>query len=694
MPIRAFVFALLLVSTGAILTVAMALGLSGFDGSSDAMPQALVTAGERTLITPADLIEEPDVLPERVAQIAFFSRQSDLALAMQAPGAQVETRDATGTVRLSDVRERTLGDLPFVFWFQVLIGVVSVLIGAWVVGLRPADWGARLFALLGLFLPAFAMPAAIYSTRPLAMDGALFETLSILNHFGACAFGAALVCLFLVYPRQLVPPPVFAAVFALTGILFVLDVLHILPVTIHHATVAMQMLAAIVAAMIQWWLSRRRPVDRAGLRWFLTTTLVGAGLFIALRAMPPVLGMGDSFVISQGYAFGLFLTVHLGLAAGLARYRLFELNAFAYRVWFWFAGILLVVAIDLGLVVWLNTQAWTSLPVAIVVAGLLYFPLRQHVLERIFTPKRAAFTRSSEIVDLVFTREAERRDEKWDTLLASLFDPLESERDTTSPVTAPRASSDGSTLLVPSFAGLDARRLRLADRGRRLFGPDDIRAIDTLLDLGRIVEEGRAAYKLGVVAERDRISRDLHDHLGAQLLSALHTVDAGEKDELLRRTLSELRTIVSEEGAGDQSFADVMADLRPEIADRLSLVGITLDYRVTGDDALLPPAAASALRATLRELVSNVIKHADASVVSVCAQVKDGRVTLDVTDDGRGFEQEALDGPGRGMSNLKTRAAALGGSIVFAPAGALDDIAGVAARLRFPLEQPIAGSLP
>jgi signal transduction histidine kinase len=90
---------------------------------------------------------------------------------------------------------------------------------------------------------------------------------------------------------------------------------------------------------------------------------------------------------------------------------------------------------------------------------------------------------------------------------------------------------------------------------------------------------------------------------------------------------------------------------------------------VTGLVAEIDPDAAAALAADaadvvqlVREALSNVSRHAGAATcrVSLYAE-EDGAVWLEVDDDGRGFDLEAARGAGRGLGNLRGRAARLGG---------------------------------
>src|SRR5690606_15025377 len=101
--------------------------------------------------------------------------------------------------------------------------------GAWVWSLRRRDPACLMFALSGAGLMISALPAAIYSTRELAIEGELFTLLSALNHAGVHVFGGALIALFLVYPRRLVAPIWLAALPIVLGIWLWADVSQTAP---------------------------------------------------------------------------------------------------------------------------------------------------------------------------------------------------------------------------------------------------------------------------------------------------------------------------------------------------------------------------------------------------------------------------------------------------------------------------------
>jgi len=82
-------------------------------------------------------------------------------------------------------------------------------------------------------------------------------------------------------------------------------------------------------------------------------------------------------------------------------------------------------------------------------------------------------------------------------------------------------------------------------------------------------------------------------------------------------------------------------------------------------DTLVPEDAAADLLATLREALTNVARHAQASHVDIHVTANRD-IALEVIDDGVGPPHHTRDG-GRGLSNMQERAAALGGDLLFEP---------------------------
>jgi signal transduction histidine kinase len=185
----------------------------------------------------------------------------------------------------------------------------------------------------------------------------------------------------------------------------------------------------------------------------------------------------------------------------------------------------------------------------------------------------------------------------------------------------------------------------------------------------------QVARRLDVFEDRDRIARDLHDHViqrvfaaGLSLQSVLpqiknadaaHRVRSavGQLDETvrdIRTTIFDLHSSADEGHGGSlrRRLLDIVtqtagADLRPTV--RMSGA---VDSLVTGD-------LAADVEAVVREGVSNAVRHAGAATVTVTLDVAD-EVVVEVVDNGTGLDPDA---PRSGLRNLEERARLRGGDV-------------------------------
>ncbi len=624
-----------------------------------------------------DLTEEPDALPDPAAMRAFFAKQAALHARMAAATTHllIRPQGATDPV-MQEIRPastRPLGDLPGVFWVQLGVGLAGVVLGGWVMALRRDDRAVQFFGLAGLGLMISADAAALYSTRELALSAEVFTIASRLNYLGTLVFGIGMINLFLIYPSGLAGRAVLWSVAALFGIC-ILTVFVDWPDALldRQAPVALAMLILLAAVLAQVVMNRRNPTARAMLGWFGLSVLVGAGGFGLTVTLPLLMGATPS--LSQGYAFLFFLVIFVGLAMGIARYRLFELSDWSFRILFYMGGVLLLLVLDAALILGLALDRAPALGLALAVVGLVYLPLRDVLARHLRNDRGLAREELFALVgDVALATRAEDRDAALHALLQRLFDPLRIEQGPTAFDVA-GLRDGGETLEIPLPHGLPGIRLHWARQGRVLFNRRDEQLARSVVEmLDRSIARQRA-HDAAVETERRRINRDMHDNIGVQLLGALHSSDAERKDMLIRQTLSDLRQIVSNPAEDGAVLAQLLADLRREIGDHLEAAGIGMGWQDSGLSAADTPQItltalqAQTVRALLRETVSNALRHSEARNVLVRFLPLPGeRLSLIVEDDGTGAKGDWLR-RGSGLSNLRFRVEACGGTLVIEPA--------------------------
>ncbi|MFZ5483752.1 MAG: sensor histidine kinase [Pseudomonadota bacterium] len=586
-------------------------------------------------LLPVDLTEEPDVAASYADMASFFSRQSLLARHLAHPGIELTWRQASSLTRSLVVpAARPLADLPAGFWFQLGVAMLGCLIACWVWILRPRDPAAVMFAVTGVAFPLFAFPAAIYSSRELALSGALFTQLSSLNHFGAVLFGTALVGIFLCHPRPLIRPRHLPWLFLAYGTWWLLDASRLAPDLDwgHRYAVMSQMLGALGLAGWQWFRARGAPLERAALRWFILSLLLGSGLFIL--SMVASISLGWLPPIPQGYAFGFFLLIYLGIALGIGRYRLFDLDEWAYRILLWVGGASLVASLDAMLILGLGWQPELSLGLTLLIAGWLYFPARQwlwqHVAHR---PSVRLHELLPDVVEIAFQPARSERSVRWRQLLERLLAPLECLPDSADNV---ELIEDGLGLRIPPCGGLDGVRLRFAQQGRRLFTRQDQALASALCQLMDQAEASRLAHEQGLIKERQRIARDMHDDVGARLLTLIHRAEHPDVADIARAAMRDLRSALSALDSRARPLRELLHDWHAEAGQRCEAAGVTLHW--LNPDPLpdhdLLPGQRLVLERGLREGLTNALKHAHPTVVKIEIGIDHDQVRLSVTDDG------------------------------------------------------------
>lgn len=190
-------------------------------------------------------------------------------------------------------------------------------------------------------------------------------------------------------------------------------------------------------------------------------------------------------------------------------------------------------------------------------------------------------------------------------------------------------------------------------------------------------------------SERKRIASDLHDDLGAKLLTIVHTSQSERISSLAREALEEMRLSVRGLTGRPMRLMDALGDWRAEIVMRLTQTGIEADWKPPSQDTDQALTARVYVQTTrvLRESVSNIIKHSDASLCTVSCQFDDHEFCLTVQDNGKGISGTSntkLD-RGHGMASMKHRAKQLNGQCLVESAPGF----GTVIRLTVPFESNV-----
>ncbi len=229
------------------------------------------------------------------------------------------------------------------------------------------------------------------------------------------------------------------------------------------------------------------------------------------------------------------------------------------------------------------------------------------------------------------------------------------------------------------FGGVVGERLAELSEQRR----------QALADLEAVQEENAGlqqqllaqAREAGVLDERERMAREIHDTIAQGLTGIITQLEAAEHAKgrpddwrrhldnavkLARDSLSEARR--SLEASGPVALVDTsLPDALTEVAQRwATLTDVPVEVTTTGDPVPLHPEIEAALLRTAQEALANVGKHANASRVGVTLSYMGDVVTLDVRDDGIGFavpDGAGERGTGFGLTAMRQRVSRVAGTL-------------------------------
>jgi signal transduction histidine kinase len=177
--------------------------------------------------------------------------------------------------------------------------------------------------------------------------------------------------------------------------------------------------------------------------------------------------------------------------------------------------------------------------------------------------------------------------------------------------------------------------------------------------------------ELSILTDRDRIARDLHDHVIQRLfavgLALQGTIPRARLPEVqqrltecvddLQEVIQEIRTAIFDLHGASSGVTRLRQRLDEAVA-QFSSPELRTTVQYTGPLSVVDAVLADHAEAVVREAVSNAVRHAEARSITVNVAVGD-ELCIDVVDDGKGIPAEIT---GSGLRNLRKRADEAGGS--------------------------------
>lgn len=328
-------------------------------------------------------------------------------------------------------------------------------------------------------------------------------------------------------------------------------------------------------------------------------------------------------------------------------------------------------SLDLLFVAMFSLGQFTSMTLSLFLSLGLYLSFRRWVLARLPRPDEVSMEHVFQELYRI-ARQVEHRPEDLqqsvERLLRDLFDPLEIHQ-ARGPLRRVSLRGNGAALLVPLPRRQQTDReatvlvLKHARKGQNLFTAEDARLAQRIMEqlhraltFDQAVEQGRSE-------ERLRIAQDLHDDIGARLLTLMYQAPTPEIEEYIRHTIQDLKTLTRGLAAESHTLSEAAGEWKRDLSHRLGVAHCELEWQMRLDtDVNLTMVQWSALTRILRELVSNAISHAKARKVAVLIRLEQDGLLLSVTDDGLGKDPESWS-HGLGLGGVRKRVKQLGGTV-------------------------------
>jgi two-component system, NarL family, sensor histidine kinase DevS len=261
-----------------------------------------------------------------------------------------------------------------------------------------------------------------------------------------------------------------------------------------------------------------------------------------------------------------------------------------------------------------------------------------------------------------------------DTVIGAAYTELEPQRAERFDVDEVDAAGPALVLPLRAADAIAGVVVVLRDRGSVPFSEEQLDMTAAFADQAALAWQSATAQRrmreLDVLTDRDRIARDLHDHVIQRLFAAglalQGTIPRSRNPEVQQRlsnvvddlqaTIQEIRVAIFDLHGGPSETTQLRQRLDAAIA-QFADSGVRTTVQFAGPLSVVGAGLADHAEAVVREALSNAVRHAQASEVSIDVRVED-ELCIDVIDNGRGISGRVVES---GLANLRRRAGEAGG---------------------------------
>jgi signal transduction histidine kinase len=204
--------------------------------------------------------------------------------------------------------------------------------------------------------------------------------------------------------------------------------------------------------------------------------------------------------------------------------------------------------------------------------------------------------------------------------------------------------------------------------------------------------------ELAAQEERSRIAREIHDGIAQSIYMLTLNLEKaaelargdrklgerlGKLVNLAKETLLEVRHYIFDLKPLLSGDIGLTSTIQGQVREFSAVSGLPVRLEVEGEEPKVPLAAGSSMYRIAQEALANAYRHAGASAINVRLGFRPDSVSLEIRDDGRGFSIDSASAGGRGLRNIRQRAAELGGQAEISSAPGQ----GTTVRVTVPIEK-------
>ena len=411
--------------------------------------------------------------------------------------------------------------------------------------------------------------------------------------------------------------------------------------------------------------SSQKPLERLQCKSVTLAWLTGPTILM-LFYLIPIAYLKIEPPLSRTWAWGCITLSYFMVLIGVSRVKLFENEKYIAAVWQWLFVTILFVTLDLVCVFLIGIDSRISSALLFLIVLWFYLPLRQSLLRLFSRRSRGSYQdHLANGIKLLTNYSMDRhRDAKevWEQALKEIFNPIYIQwSDTNEPKSVVKKS--GQCLSVKTSDVIPSITIEFADDGTRLFNHKDVSLIDSLLFFYTKLCHFQSAFIAGQLLERRRIGRDLHDQIGHDLLSLIYSAKDNESRMLAQNTMKRLREVISALDHNTIAIDYLLNEISNIYVPMCDLAGITPHLLFDSEHLKISFSSSVYLNVLniSREILSNILKHANAKNVWLSLEVDNDHVILRCKNDGMGFDTNNQHS-GFGLHNIRERAAEINAS--------------------------------